>query len=188
MSRAAQIGRWLIAAGLLVSRATQAAEGPSLPSPTATLLGNGQAGQVTVPVGSAVTMTWQAQHAASATSSYTVSPAESCPGQTGTGPWPWIATTLQGSVTLTALPCHAGHAYTLTYTATNPAGQSATATLVAVVPPVPPPAAPVPTATLLGNGQAGQVTVPVGSAVTMTWQAQHAASATSSYTVSPAES
>jgi subtilase family serine protease len=138
--------------------------------PTATLTANGQH-NIVVGVGSTINYTWSSSaNAVSAVSSYTVDGGE---------PNPWVANTLNGSTSGTVVASQAGHTYVITYTVTNPVGQTGSDQVTIAV-------ATGLTASLTANG-AHNLAVGVGSTITYSWSSANAVSAVSSYTVDGGE-
>ncbi len=108
-------------------------------APTASLTTKGIADYVFASVGETITHKWSSTNADSAKSSYTVYPeytsANNCGGLIGSGPFTWVANTLEGSDTGTVQSCQAGRTYVITYTvAQAKGGQTASKSITVYVP------------------------------------------------------
>ncbi|MDB5238360.1 MAG: hypothetical protein JWM46_630 [Candidatus Kaiserbacteria bacterium] len=144
--------------------------------PTASLTGNG-ASSLTVRVGDTVNFVWSSNSGASARSTYATEVPNVC-GASGSGPFPWVANTLSGTISSGAIPaCWAGHTSTGTYIVTDSAGRSASASFVLKVLS----ADSGPTATLTANGS-NSLAVHVGDSINYAWSSTGGTSARSTYT------
>lgn len=113
--------------------------GPQTPvstsGPTATLTGNGVA-NVQIKVGDSINYAWSSTGAVSAKSTYVVEAGGVC-GNSGVGPFTWVVNTLSSSLSSGAIPaCWGGHTITETYTVSDSAGRTASATVVVTVVPL----------------------------------------------------
>ncbi len=106
---------------------------PAAPSGlTASLTVNGSSASQTFNVGDILNFAWSSTGAVSAHSSFT-SDSSNC-GNTGIGPFNWVASTLGGTYPPAAISaCQAGHSYTITYTVTGSNGQTASASVTTTV-------------------------------------------------------
>lgn len=93
---------------------------------TASLTINGGVA-ASIVVGDQANYVWSSTGAVSAASTYTVD-STGC-GLTSTGPFPWVANTLQGSNSNPQTDCQGGHSYVVTYTATSATGATASASV-----------------------------------------------------------
>jgi hypothetical protein len=104
-----------------------------LVAPTASLTANGST-MLTVAPGTVINYAWASNGATATSTYYVIGSPDTCPDNHGSaGPFPWVASIPNGTMSGTVQSCQAGHTYDIMFTATSAAGVKASATIFVTV-------------------------------------------------------